>query len=347
LDKRGCLFIYAGNIHQGGGSTLLRALIEGLPLNTEIYLILDARMHISGDRDGVNIIRVKPTIFSRLISEIWISRKTQSHDVTLYFGNLPPLFRLKGRVKVFLQNRYLIDKFSLKSLTLKVKIRIAIERLLFRLGKRHVDEYIVQTSTMKTLLTKVIGDDIPVKVLPFVEFNMPTSSAESSLIDPALPKRFCYIASGEPHKNHMTLIEAWRLMAEEGVFPALQLTVDKDVFPDLAMLIDSSIALHRLNIQNFGSVSHERVLDIYQSVDALIYPSLFESFGLPLVEASQAGITILASELDYVRDVSVPVETFNPHSPQSIARAVKRFVGHPDMPPKFLRAEQFIQSILK
>ena len=347
MDKRGHFFIYASNIHQGGGSTLLRALIEGLPLSTSICLILDARMHITGDRDGIDIVRVKPRLFSRLMSEIWISRKTQANDVTLYFGNLPPLFRVKGRVKVYLQNRYLIDSFSLKGLSFRVQIRLAIERLLFRLGRRYVDEYIVQTPTMKSLLIKVIGDSIPVKVLPFTGLNLSTSRPATSLVDPAIQNRFCYIASGEPHKNHIILIEAWRLLAEEGIFPALQLTVDKEAFPDLAMLIDASITLHRLNIQNLGSIPHKRALEVYQNVDALIYPSLFESFGLPLVEAGQAGIPILASELDYVRDVCIPNESFSPHSAQSISRAVKRFIGRPDMPIQLLSADQFIQSILQ
>lgn len=346
MNKQSCLFIYADNIHQGGGSTLLRALIESLPLDAKTYLILDARMHFSTGQDGAEIIRVKPTIFSRFMSELWILRKIQSNDVALFFGNLPPLFRLKGRVKVYLQNRYIVDNFSLKKLTFKVKFRIAIERLLFRLSCKYADEYIVQTPTMKALLVKVIGGYIPVEVLPFAGSSLPISPAKSSMSDPAQPNRFCYIASGEPHKNHIMLIEAWRLLAEEGIFPALQLTVDEDAYPDLAMLINSSVAMHRLNIQNLGSIPHERVIETYRNVDALIYPSLFESFGLPLVEASQAGIAILASELDYVRDVSSPSETFSPKSPQSIARAVKRFIGRPDMPMQLLSADQFFQTIV-
>ena len=347
MDKRNHFFINASNVHQGGGSTLLRELIEGLPLNTAVSLILDSRMNISVDRDDVDIIRVKPTIFSRLMSEIWISKKTQAHDLTLYFGNLPPLFSLKGKVKVYLQNRYLIDKFPLRNLSFKVQSRIAVERLLFRLGKRYVDEYIVQTPTMKASLIKVIGDDIPIKVLPFAGSSSSISRQEIYLADRAIQKRFCYIASGEPHKNHIILIEAWRLLAAEGIFPTLQLTVDEGIFTDLAALIDKSIKIHRLDIQNLGSISHKRALEVYRSVDALIYPSLFESFGLPLVEASQAGIPILASELDYVRDVCIPNESFSPYSAQSISRAVKRFIGRPDMPIQLLSADQFIQSILQ
>jgi glycosyltransferase involved in cell wall biosynthesis len=68
----------------------------------------------------------------------------------------------------------------------------------------------------------------------------------------------------------------------------------------------------------------------------LIYPSLFESFGLPLLEARQAGLPIIAAELDYVRDIVEPVVSFDPESALSIARAVMRYQGEavePSMPP--------------
>ncbi len=59
---------------------------------------------------------------------------------------------------------------------------------------------------------------------------------------------------------------------------------------------------------------------------ALIFPSKTESLGLPLIEAASAGLPIIASELDFVRDVCVPNETFDPYSSTSISRAVKRLL---------------------
>jgi glycosyltransferase involved in cell wall biosynthesis len=75
---------------------------------------------------------------------------------------------------------------------------------------------------------------------------------------------------------------------------------------------------------------------------ALIFPSLFESFGLPLLEAAKAGLPILASERDYVRDVVKPVASFDPESALSIARAVLRHQGlevdpiMPEDPARFI-----------
>ncbi len=88
---------------------------------------------------------------------------------------------------------------------------------------------------------------------------------------------------------------------------------------------ETGIAIH-----NLGQLPRDQVLELYTKSRALIFPSTLESFGLPLIEAQHMGVPILAPEADYVRDVCVPTETFDPLSPLSIARAVRRFLGQPE-----------------
>jgi glycosyltransferase involved in cell wall biosynthesis len=70
----------------------------------------------------------------------------------------------------------------------------------------------------------------------------------------------------------------------------------------------------------------ENMEELYSQSHALIFPSLSESLGLPLLEASLRNLPIVASEKDFVRDSVVPVETFDPLSHVSIARSVMRFM---------------------
>jgi glycosyltransferase involved in cell wall biosynthesis len=101
-----------------------------------------------------------------------------------------------------------------------------------------------------------------------------------------------------------------------------------------------------LRLINLGSQPHEQIIHLYTQVQALIYPSTFESFGLPLIEARQAGLAILAAELDFVRDVVDPEQVFDPQSHVSIARAVRRFLGEPAQALPLLSAEEFMTRIL-
>ena len=75
--------------------------------------------------------------------------------------------------------------------------------------------------------------------------------------------------------------------------------------------------------------------------------NFFQRWGVALIEARQAGLPVLASELDYVRDVLDPEQTFDPESAVSIARAVKRFLGLQEEPLPLQDAARFIEHLLK
>ena len=343
------LIIHATNIHQGGGKTLLLAILSAVPKTIQAIAQLDRRMTIPSPlSENLKVKFYRPTVLHRLWSEWRLVRSVRPGDIILCFGNLPPLFKLAGHVQVFLQNRYLIDEVSLKYFPLKTRIRMWVERrwLITRIG--NVDAFIVQTLSMRRLLVKRTNGCVPVYVQPLMadpsthicrkqklEFNC------NDHVD------FLYVASGEPHKNHRMLVLAWCLLADELKYPSLQLTVEREDFPDLCDWIEQQKVRHQLKIFNLGRLPQKRIEKLYECVDAMIYPSTFESFGLPLIEAKQAGLPILASELDYVRDVINPDESFDPNSPVSIARAINRFMFKEEPKLSLQNAEGFLEQTLQ
>lgn len=341
-------FIHAMNVHNGGGRTLLNSLLNAFE-GDEVSLTVDERFPLPANMsNSVRVKKVAPTVFSRFGAERWLAHNVGSEDIVLCFGNLPPLFKLRGKTFVFVQNRYLIDNIPLDNFPLKVRLRLLMERLWLAKRSNNVDSFIVQTLSMKKLLDKEVLGKVPVHVYPFISCPegyvrcFPhVASVEVGSFD------FVYVASGEPHKNHQQLIEAWCLLAQEGLFPSLTLTVDELQFAELYSKMVQNIVQCQLNVVNIGNVSHNQIAQLYREADALIYPSTFESFGLPLVEARQAGLAVLASELDYVRDVLDPEQGFDPNSATSIARAVKRFMGVEESPLPLQDGAGFIKTILK
>ncbi len=343
------LFIHATNVHTGGGSALLKALLDSVSTSIDLRLTLDGRLSLPEmELDEVEITRVAPSIIGRLKAEKWLADNVEHRDIVLCFGNLPPLFKLKGRVVVFLQNRYLIDNVKLDSFPLKTRLRLGMERFWFRSKIACADEIIVQTPSMKSLLESQLTSKAAIKVLPFSGNG--EAFSRNILSSEMVKERdfdFLYIASGEPHKNHRQLVEAWCLLAKEGLFPSLKLTVDNQQFPGLCTWIADKGKQYHLNMENLGNIDDKRVSKLYSEARALIYPSTLESFGLPLVEARQACIPVLASELDYVRDVLDPDQSFDPDSKVSIARAVKRFLGIVEEGAPLLDACGFLEQIVK
>jgi glycosyltransferase involved in cell wall biosynthesis len=294
---------------------------------------------------ALTVIRITPTISGRLAGEWTLRRLVKASDTVLCFGNLPPLFKIKGRGVVFLQNRYLVEGRDLNGFPLRVKLRLRIERLWVRFFNCHAETFIVQTRSMQQAAEHVLRRAVDVVAL------LPDSSGyqrrriekdrdEVSVYD------FLYVATGEPHKNHLNLLEAWKLLASEGLYPSLCLTVSESDYPVLARIVEQTKADLKLNIYNVPAASPSEMRQLYRQARAMVYPSVMESFGLPLVEARQSGLSIIAAELDYVRDLIDPEESFDPHSPQSIARAIKRFLQIPETPLPVLTSDAFISRLL-
>lgn len=343
----GKLIVHAVNVHQGGGKSLLWSIIRAMAGSNLAVYLLDSRMTLPEDvPESVAIKRVEPSILQRMSAEGWLARNAKPEDTVLCFGNLPPLFKLRARTLVFVQNRYLIDDVGLDGFPIWVRLRLSIERLWLSLMMAHVDGFVVQTPTMKRLVTRKSGGRIPVRVLPFMaEPNGYARSAVKPLSRSDKEHEFVYVATGEPHKNHRRLLEAWCLLAEDGLFPSLCLTLDATRFASLCDDIETLRQYHRIKVANVGELTHMDALALFRKANAAIFPSTFESFGLPLLEARQAELPVLASEMDYVRDVLDPEQTFDPDSALSIARAVKRFMGNEEPALPLLDAKGFLERL--
>ena len=141
------IFIHATNVHQGGGRALLAPLLQVLPDSNNVFAILDERMQTPSEMgESIRIVRVKPSVMHRFRAEQWLANNVTPGDLVLCFGNLPPLFKVLGRVVVFLHNRYLIDDVYLNAFPLSLRARIAIERLWLWSRMSNTDEFVVQAS---------------------------------------------------------------------------------------------------------------------------------------------------------------------------------------------------------
>ncbi len=332
------VLIYAPNIHTGGGIELLKQLIN--EFDSQFELNIDVRSKNIDDLESVKVNYINPNIFSRLFAEWKLKKQSFKYDVILCFSNLPPLLKLDSRVVLFLQNKLLISNNSSNDFPFSQKLRLIIKRLWLRLFIKNVNRYVVQTDHMKEAFYKSLGKNSKVMVCPFYDFVKPNYSIDKTY-------DFIYIASGDPHKNHKTLINAWVSLAKENCYPILALTLDTNKYKSLIEWCDKMRIKYGLKIINLGWIKNKNeLINLYFQSRAMIYPSKIESFSIPLIEANEYNIPIIASELDYVRDVCNPVETFNPNSAKSISRSVKRFLGVKHELVKVNSSKNFLNEVL-
>ena len=334
--------LHAPNVHEGGGRALLIELIKALTEDqkqSRSLAILDERLYLERSlKERLSIISVAPTIMERLRAEWILARRARESDLLLCFGNLPPLLPVRAQVVVFLQNCYHVKKKLPHNLPIGLKIKLSLERYWLRKRLRRCHSVVVQSETMHRQVYDALG--VKSLIAPFAPSIFPRWPTN------VVKKRdYIYVASAAPHKNHRKLIEAWIYLAGQGAFPSLALTLNSVRCKGLCKWIQKRTAEHGLQIELLGELGEVRLEDAYRESKSLIFPSLFESFGLPLLEAKAHGLSVLTAERDYVRDTITPDETFDPKSAVSIARAVIRHMGLSPERTTVLSGKDFLDRI--
>ena len=306
------LLVDATFIHVGGGRTLLKHLIKELEkTNIKIFYLLDERIkNIDLDISEANEINfIKGSLFNR---HKFYKGINDTYDKILCFANLPPSIRLKRKVYTFLhQYSYL----SLpKESNFISRFQWFLKSYILSLFKMNTDKWIVQSSHVKSkLIEKYQLEKEKVYCLPFFSLNNITTPTKK------VKNKFVYIAFPYEYKNHPNLIEGFVRSYKKNQKGELHLTVDNGC----RSLIKKIKYYQKKNIPivNHGLIKKAEVDNLYASSEFLIFPSTMESFGLPLIEASEYGCKIIVSSLPYSKAVSKPSLEFDPYCIDEIANA--------------------------
>jgi glycosyltransferase involved in cell wall biosynthesis len=106
---------------------------------------------------------------------------------------------------------------------------------------------------------------------------------------------FLYPAITNPHKNHRALLEAFAVVAAVHDDVALVLTgAPGTAEASVAGVIEGLGLANR--VHRLGRVSPSRLAGLLREATALVYPSTYEGFGLPVAEAMAAGCPVIASD---------------------------------------------------
>ncbi len=139
-----------------------------------------------------------------------------------------------------------------------------------------------------------------------------------------------YPANAWKHKNHQRLFEAFAAVRRER--PELRLVLTGAGHEGLA-LPDG--------VSSRGHVSLDDLVVLYRTATALVYPSLYEGFGIPCVEAMACGCPVAASNVASIPEVCGDAAVyFDPLDPESIADGIRTVLDHPP-PGGIERAARF------
>ncbi len=139
------------------------------------------------------------------------------------------------------------------------------------------------------------------------------------------PQRYLLCVSTlHPHKNLDRLIRAFDV-------PDMRLVI-AGMRGFYAGRLEEAIARRGLGerVRLTGWVPREELYELYRKAWAFVYPSTFEGFGMPVLEAMAAGLPVACSSIPPLREIAGDaVEFFDPLNEEGIARALRKLAGGP------------------
>ncbi len=144
---------------------------------------------------------------------------------------------------------------------------------------------------------------------------------------------FLYISRIEhPGKNHANLIRAFARLKEREDLPHKLLLPgsDRERADEVHAIADACAC--RDDIVFTGFVANQDVPALYRAAEAFVFPSLYEGFGLPLLEAMACGTPVAAANLSSLPEVAGDAALlFDPYDEDQILVALQRLVFEPEL----------------
>lgn len=140
-----------------------------------------------------------------------------------------------------------------------------------------------------------------------------------------------YPAASWPHKNHVALLRALRLLLDRGRFDGdLALS---GIAREAHGVVGAEIARLGLRerVRILGYLPARELPDIYAAAELLVFPSLFEGFGLPLLEAMACGCPVVCSSATSLPEIAGEAALlFDPRSPEELAERIAEVLEQPE-----------------
>lgn len=182
--------------------------------------------------------------------------------------------------------------------------------------------------------TSLIADDVTVTPLSVD----PRSFHEHTATDPATMKKMgiekdyiFYVSRLEhPGKNHITLIKAFEQLCASNAFDGDLVLAGGDFLGAEAVHKAIEASPVRERIRKLGFVKDEDLPSLFAGASVFVFPSLYEGFGIPVLEAMACGTPVVASNCSSIPEVGgSAISYFDPSSASELYERLRELLNDP------------------
>jgi glycosyltransferase involved in cell wall biosynthesis len=136
----------------------------------------------------------------------------------------------------------------------------------------------------------------------------------------------------QPRKNLVNLIRAFNALARQPGFDLDLVAVGASGWGTAAIDRERAQSPARERMRFLGTATHADLRALYQAARVFVYPSLYEGFGIPTLEAMAAGVPVITSRCSAMPEIAGDAALLiDPLDPEAIAAAIRRLVDDPDL----------------
>jgi glycosyltransferase involved in cell wall biosynthesis len=160
-----------------------------------------------------------------------------------------------------------------------------------------------------------------------------------------LPKNFMlYVGTVEERKNLLQLIKAVKNSKEFSDFPIVVIGKRKKYFDEVQNFISYNGMTNQVYF--FDNVPNHLLPLFYQAASLFVYPSLFEGFGIPIIEAAFSNTPIITSTDSCFEEAGGPDSIYvNPNNTDELSHSIDRVLGDKALADKMVRNTlQYVQK---
>lgn len=280
--------------------------------------------------DYIEFPKSKQSWFTRLYYEYFYFKKLSKQlDADIWFSlhDISPNVFAKKKF-VYCHNPTPFFKPTLKDWRFGFKICLfsLFYKYLYQINIKSNTAVIVQQNAIKASFQQLFGIDNVIVAHPEIIVK---SSTDKATLNPE-KIHFFYPSFPRMFKNFEYIVDAFTLLPENIQSRIeIRFTLEKNMNKYANYIVEYTKKYPA--IKCIGLLSRKEVLDYYNTVDVLVFPSRLETWGLPLSEFKQFDKTIFAIDLPYAKEtvgVYEKVYYFEPQNPQTLAKLMTDYVGN-------------------